>query len=52
MPKGGICGGEAPRQPCLTEDGKCDLFDKKVMLAEAAEAELLRGNSESWGETP
>jgi hypothetical protein len=37
MPKCGICGGEAPRQPCITEDGKCDLCDKKVTLAEKPE---------------
>ncbi len=34
MPKCGICGGEAPRQPCITEEGKCDLCGKKVGLAE------------------
>lgn len=34
MPKCGICGGEAPKQPCITEDGKCDLCGKKVKLAE------------------
>jgi len=37
MPKCGICGGEAPKQPCITEDGKCDLCDRKVALAEAME---------------
>jgi hypothetical protein len=37
MPECGICGGEAPRQPCITEDGKCDLCGKKVILAEGQE---------------
>lgn len=37
MPKCGICGGEAPKQPCITEDGKCDLCDRKVVLAEATQ---------------
>jgi DNA-directed RNA polymerase subunit RPC12/RpoP len=32
--KCGICGGEAPRQPSITEEGNCDLCGKKVMLAE------------------
>lgn len=27
MPKCELCGGEAPQQPCITEDGKCDLCD-------------------------
>jgi phosphoribosylaminoimidazole (AIR) synthetase len=39
MPKCGICGGEAPKQPCITEDGKCDLCGKKVALAEKEEEE-------------
>lgn len=34
MPKCGICGGDAPKQPCITEDGKCDLCGKKVVLEE------------------
>jgi phosphoribosylaminoimidazole (AIR) synthetase len=34
MVKCGICGGEAPRQPCITEEGTCDLCGKKVMLAD------------------
>ncbi len=34
MPKCGICGGEAPKQPCITEEGKCDLCDRKVVLEE------------------
>ena len=25
MPKCKICGGEALKQPCITEEGKCDL---------------------------
>jgi rRNA maturation endonuclease Nob1 len=32
--KCGICGGDAPRQPSITEEGTCDLCGKKVMLAE------------------
>ena len=32
MPKCGICGGDAPKQPCITEDGKCDLCQKGVVL--------------------
>lgn len=31
MVKCGICGGEAPKQPCITEDGKCDLCGKEVI---------------------
>lgn len=34
MPKCGICGGEAPKQPCITEKGECDLCGRKVKLAE------------------
>jgi hypothetical protein len=34
MVKCGICGGEAPRQPGITEEGKCDLCNRKVMLVE------------------
>ncbi len=34
MPKCGLCGGEAPRLPSITEDGKCDLCGKKAKLAE------------------
>jgi hypothetical protein len=34
MVKCGICGGEAPRQPCITEEGKCDLCGKEIMLVE------------------
>jgi hypothetical protein len=32
MPKCGLCGGEAPKQPCITEDGKCDLCGREVVL--------------------
>ena len=39
MPKWGIRGGEAPKQPCITENGKCDLCGKKVALAEKEEKE-------------
>ncbi len=34
MPKCGLCGGEAPRLPSITEDGKCDLCGKKAKLAD------------------
>lgn len=34
MPKCGICGGDAPKQPCITEDGKCNLCGREVTLAE------------------
>lgn len=34
MPKYGICGGDAPKQPCINEDGKCDLCGKKIKLVE------------------
>ena len=30
----GICGGEAPKQPCITEEGKCDICGKKVTLTD------------------
>jgi len=52
MPKCSICGGEAPRQPCITEDGKCDLCDKEVMLAEAAKKKKrrLKSNLERAGQ--
>jgi hypothetical protein len=39
MPKCGICGGEAPKQPCIKEDGKCDLCDRKVVLEEEKKKE-------------
>lgn len=28
------CGGDAPRKPSITEDGKCDLCQKPVIRAE------------------
>ena len=34
MPKCGICGGDAPKKPCINEDGSCDLCGRKVELAE------------------
>ena len=37
MPKCGICGGEAPKLPCVTEEGKCELCGRKVKLAEEQE---------------
>ena len=30
----GICGGEAPRQPKVTDDGRCDLCQKQIVLEE------------------
>jgi len=39
MPKCGLCGGDAPKQPCITEDGECDLCGKKAVLAEEKEDE-------------
>ncbi|MGB9927779.1 MAG: hypothetical protein ACPK85_05175 [Methanosarcina sp.] len=37
MVKCGICGGEAPKQPCITEQGACDICGKKVKLAEESQ---------------
>jgi hypothetical protein len=34
MVKCGICGGEAPRQPCITEEGTCDFCGKEVILVD------------------
>ncbi len=34
MPACGICGGEAPRQPGVTEDGRCDLCQRAIVLEE------------------
>lgn len=34
MPKCGIYGGEASRQTCITEDGRCDLYGRKGVLVE------------------
>ena len=45
MPKCGICGGEAPKQPCITEDGKCDLCGKKVVLAGREKKRRKRRNN-------
>jgi hypothetical protein len=42
MPKCGICGGDAPKQPCITEDGKCDLCGRKVVLEEEKKKEKKR----------
>ena len=39
MPECGICGGDAPKQPCVTEDGKCDVCGKELILAEDEEDE-------------
>ena len=32
--KCGICGGDVPKQPSITKDGKCDACHKKLVLAE------------------
>ena len=29
MVKCGICGGEAPKQPCITEDGNGNIYEKR-----------------------
>ena len=34
MVKCAICGGEAPKQPCVTDEGNCDLCGKKLTLEE------------------
>ncbi|ROQ90138.1 hypothetical protein EDC27_2750 [Desulfosoma caldarium] len=34
MPHCGLCGAEAPPQPCVTEKGQCDLWGRKAVLAE------------------
>ena len=43
MVKCGICGGEAPRQPSITEEGTCDLCGKKVMLVEECLHKKVKG---------
>jgi hypothetical protein len=40
MVKCGICGGEAPKQPCITEEGTCNICGKKVSLAEEKSKEM------------
>ena len=42
MVKYGICGGEAPRQPGITDKGTCDICGKKVMLAEEERKERVK----------
>lgn len=42
MPKSGICGGDAPKQQCITEDGKCDLCQREVVLKEKKERKEKR----------
>jgi len=32
-----VCG--APKQPCITEDGKCDLCNREVVLKEEKDKE-------------
>lgn len=44
MPKCGICGGDAPKQPCITEEGKCDLCQKEVILKKKKEKEEKKIN--------
>jgi DNA-directed RNA polymerase subunit RPC12/RpoP len=34
MPTCGICGGEAPKQPEVTDDGRCDLCQRRIILEE------------------
>jgi hypothetical protein len=34
MPKCVIGGGDIPKQPCITEEGNCDLCGRKVVLEE------------------
>lgn len=34
MPKCGICGGDAPQQPSVTMDGKCDQCGRMIVLEE------------------
>lgn len=29
-----ICDGDAPRQPEVTDDGRCDLYQRRVVLEE------------------
>ncbi len=33
MVKCGICGGEAPKRPSVTDEGKCDQCGKKLDVA-------------------
>ena len=46
MVKCGICGGEAPKQPCITEDGKCDLCGRKVKLADDEDQDKITETSD------
>jgi DNA-directed RNA polymerase subunit RPC12/RpoP len=32
--KCGLCGGEAPRQPQITEEGGCEFCGRKIVLRE------------------
>jgi hypothetical protein len=34
MEKCGICGGDVPKQPSITKDGKCDACHKKLEVKE------------------
>jgi hypothetical protein len=40
MVKCGICEGEAPKQPSITEEGTCNICGKKVTLAEEKPKEM------------
>lgn len=42
MPKCGLCGGEAPRLPSITEEGKCDLCGKKATLDKGSDADAKK----------
>ncbi|WP_268921604.1 hypothetical protein [Methanolobus halotolerans] len=35
MVKCGICGGDVPQQPRVTDEGKCDQCGKQLELAES-----------------
>jgi len=34
MEKCGVCGGDVPKQPSITKDGKCDACHKKLEVKE------------------
>lgn len=37
MGKCGICGGEVPKRPCITDDGRCDACHRELILKETPE---------------
>ena len=43
MPKCGLCGGEAPRLPSITEEGTCDMCGKKAQLVDAGTESKKKG---------